>query len=97
MWAWQYVIENDGISQEKDYPYVAKDQPCKANRALRQTKLKSFQQVSDSDRAIKIAICQMPVAAAVDATKWTYYKGGLVTDCGKNVNHAATVVGYKED
>jgi KDEL-tailed cysteine endopeptidase len=30
--AYQYIIENNGLLNNKDYEYVAKDQPCKINK-----------------------------------------------------------------
>jgi len=39
-----------------------------------------------------------PVAVAVDATDWFYYKGGVLTDgTGRfTINHAVTLTGYQE-
>ncbi len=33
-------------------------------------------------------------AIAVDATNWSYYVGGVFSQCSYNINHAVVVVGY---
>ena len=34
-----------------------------------------------------------PLAAAVDATKWSSYSSGVFSNCGNIVNHAVVLVG----
>ena len=34
-----------------------------------------------------------PLAVAVDASNWSSYSSGVLRKCGKNVNHAVTLVG----
>ena len=38
-----------------------------------------------------------PVAVAVDAFAWAYYKEGIFADCGNEVNHGVLVVGATKD
>lgn len=38
-------------------------------------------------------IQKSPLAVAVDATKWASYSNGVFSNCGKDVNHAVSLVG----
>ncbi len=43
------------------------------------------------------ALLKGPVAVAVDALNWAFYKEGIFDQCGNEVNHGVLVVGaYKE-
>ncbi len=50
---------------------------------------------------LKAAIAQGPVVVYLDANDpmFTYYESGIIdsTDCGRDVNHAGTAIGYGED
>lgn len=35
-----------------------------------------------------------PVVAAVQADTWQFYSGGILTQCGTNVDHMISIVGY---
>jgi len=35
-----------------------------------------------------------PVSVNVDAELWQFYSGGILGNCGTNVNHVALIVGY---
>ncbi len=43
------------------------------------------------------ALLKGPVAVAVDALAWAYYKEGIFVDCGNEVNHGVLVVGATKD
>lgn len=48
--------------------------------------------------ALKIALNQQPVSAAVDATSWQFYKNGIISlspsSSSRNPNHTVLLVGY---
>lgn len=52
---------------------------------------------TQSAEELKTAIAKQPVAVAVDASNWSQYRGGVFSNCGKNVNHAVLAVGYEGD
>ena len=37
-----------------------------------------------------------PVSVAVDATNWSFYKKGVFSLCGDNLNHGVLAIGYDE-
>lgn len=34
-----------------------------------------------------------PLSVTVDATKWSSYKSGVFSNCGRSINHAVLLVG----
>mmetsp|Transcript_4101 Transcript_4101/g.8323 ORF Transcript_4101/g.8323 Transcript_4101/m.8323 type:complete len:375 (-) Transcript_4101:90-1214(-) len=52
----------------------------------------------NSAAAIKTYAARVPLSAAVDASTWQFYTGGVLSDldCGRSVNHAVTIVGYTQ-
>jgi hypothetical protein len=41
-------------------------------------------------------LAQGPVAVAVDANNWAFYKSGIFENCGGQVNHSVLVVGVTD-
>jgi C1A family cysteine protease len=38
-----------------------------------------------------------PVSVAVDASVWSAYRSGVLSNCNKNVNHGVLVIGATDD
>ncbi|KAK4259615.1 hypothetical protein QN277_005929 [Acacia crassicarpa] len=100
--AFEWVIENGGISEEAGYPYVARKDICKANmkNGGRVVKINSYVRVPQSDEALLCATAQQPITVALDATYLQFYQDGIFNggnNCEKHstyVNHAVLIVGY---
>jgi C1A family cysteine protease len=89
-------IEDNGLALDRDYPYTAEDGTCK--QVSRPIKLASYQQEEvGSCEQLSRFIQSRPVAVAVDASVWGPYKSGIISECGKAVNHGVLVVGATED
>lgn len=99
-YAFQYIIDNKGITSEADYPYTAVDGTCKKNQKAYAT-ISSFVDVqTNSDEALMTAVVQQPVSVAVEADQNSFqlYSGGVMTAaCGTNLDHGVLVVGYGTD
>jgi len=99
-YAFEYIINNDGITSESIYPYMATDGPCKKAEKAYAT-LSSFVDVTpNSDTALMTAINQQPVSVAVEADQNTFqfYSGGVMTGaCGTSLDHGVLAVGYGTD
>jgi len=53
--------------------------------------------IGSEKKVISILANHGPVVAAVDATNWQYYVGGVIQyNCDANVNHAVQIVGYDQ-
>jgi C1A family cysteine protease len=91
--AFDYIADN-GIAQESDYPYVARDQACKKTpRAL--NKIALYVDTPGCDNMVN-ALNRNPVSVAVDASNWSPYRGGVFSNCATNVNHGVLLVGVSD-
>jgi len=99
-YAFQYVIDNGGITSEAKYPYTGVDGTCNKNVPSVAT-ISSFVDVTpNSDQALMTAIAQQPVSVAVEADQNSFqlYSGGVMTaTCGTNLDHGVLAVGYGTD
>lgn len=91
--AFQYVIDH-GLVSTADYPYVARDQTC-AKPAGGQWKIKGFVDVPGCAN-LENALTARPISVAVDASVWSQYKSGVLSNCGVNVNHGVLLVGSND-
>jgi len=95
--AFQYVISNNGLCAEADYPYKAADGSCKTACA-KTSPIKSFVDVSQNNEdALKAAVAQQPVSVAIEADQlgFQFYSGGVFDgSCGTNLDHGVLAVGY---
>lgn len=99
-YAFQYIIDNKGITSEAVYPYTAVDGTCKKQQKAYVT-ITSFVDVTpNSDQALMTAIAQQPVSVAVEADQnsFQFYSGGVMTGaCGTALDHGVLAVGYGSD
>jgi KDEL-tailed cysteine endopeptidase len=99
-YAFQYVIDNKGLSAQTAYPYTAADGTCKTVTA-RNGPASAFTDVTvNSPTALKAAINQQPVSVAIEADTFTFqaYTSGVINDssCGTNLDHGVVAVGYND-
>lgn len=94
--AFEYIIQNHGISSEQDYPYKAMDGTCEANQKnSAAATITGYEDVPSNEEALQKAASKQPVSVAVDATNFQFYSEGVLADnCGTKINHGVTVVGY---
>ncbi|XP_008779585.3 zingipain-2-like [Phoenix dactylifera] len=97
--AFQYVINNGGITTENNYPYRANDGTCDTNRASSSAAtIGSYESVPANDESSLLqAVTNQPVSVGIDGSgqDFRHYKGGIFTGaCETNMNHAVTAVGY---
>jgi C1A family cysteine protease len=46
---------------------------------------------------MRAAIAIRPVSVAVDAQAWSFYGGGIFSNCGTSLDHGVLAVGYNYD
>lgn len=105
--AFQYIIENGGLSTDAAYPYEAKDtNGCRADKSKhmghRPIKLRSSFNITQYDeRELEVAVGSVgPVSVAFQvAGDFRLYKSGVYSskECknkAHDVNHAVLAVGY---
>jgi len=86
----------NGITQTKHYPYTARDDKCDSKKFKHVAKFGSTVQLTTNDynHLLQTVATVGPVTISVDASNWSFYKSGIMNDCGPEINHAVVVVGY---
>ena len=95
--AFEWVIKNKGQCSEREYPYKAKNEPCRGN-CTKEGFIKSYEGVASKDEAALVAaIAGRPVAVAIEADQasFQHYRSGVMTGaCGTKLDHGVLAVGY---
>ena len=90
--------EKFGIEEETTYPYKGMDGECSHNEEDGKVKVTKYVMVTKNDpEALKKAVSTGPVSIAVEADHEVFqgYEGGIVNgDCGTDIDHGITIVGY---
>ena len=101
IWAFQYAKKN-GLELETDYPYTARTgRRCKASQTKELVEATSYSHVPNkSVTQLKAAIDKQPTCVSVEAdTDFQFYDSGILNtkNCGTDLDHAVTAVGYGTD
>ncbi|KAJ0081461.1 hypothetical protein Patl1_10543 [Pistacia atlantica] len=103
-WAFSAVAAMEGITQiktgltsETNYPYQATEGTCDTQQETAPAaQIQSYEKVpSNNEEALLQAVAKQPVSVAIDSSGFRYYNGGVFDgNCGTNLNHAVTIIGY---
>lgn len=93
----QYIIDNNGVCSETEYPYKAQDGQCIKCKTV--ARISSYFDVQPmNETAILVAIQNGPLSIAIEADQqsFQFYSGGIYSDieCGTNLDHGVNLVGY---
>ncbi|XP_050224152.1 senescence-specific cysteine protease SAG39-like [Mercurialis annua] len=99
--AFQFIKQNGGLTTEANYPYQGTDSTCNSGKASNNAaKINGYEDVPANDEnALLKAVTKQPVSVAIDASgsAFQFYSGGVFTgDCGTELDHGVTAVGYGE-
>ncbi|CAK9133244.1 unnamed protein product [Ilex paraguariensis] len=97
--AFQFIQKNHGLASEANYPYEGTDGTCNTNKASNHVaKITGYEDVpNNSESALLKAVAKQPVSVAIDAggSDFQFYSSGVFTgDCGTDLDHGVTAVGY---
>jgi len=98
--AFQWVITNGGIDSEAAYPYTSGNGytgTCDSSLLPQHVAtLTSYQNLPTNEAGMASWICTGgPISIAVDASSWSSYSGGVMTDCVYNqLDHGVLAVGF---
>ncbi|XP_072965834.1 fruit bromelain-like [Typha angustifolia] len=98
--AFEFVIENGGITTENNYPYMGFRGVCRSSRLKdHAANISSYDPVPRNDEAsLTQAVANQPVSVGIDARNLQFYSSGIYDGpCGTNMDHAVTIVGYGRD
>lgn len=96
--AFQYIIQNGGITTETEYPYQGIQGTC--NQAAAQqyaASIAGYHDVGTTDAELMAALAQQPVSVAIEADQsaFQFYSSGVLTAaCGTSLDHGVLAVGY---
>jgi len=95
-YAYEY-LQSNGFCTEDQYPYTARDGTCKAaSLCTSGPNDKAFTDIpARNEDALLTDLATGPISVAVDASSWSFYSGGVMSSCGKGLNHGVTLVAYK--
>ncbi|XP_034701114.1 zingipain-2 [Vitis riparia] len=100
--AFKFIKQNDGITTARNYPYIGEQGICNKDKAANHVvKISGYETVPpNNEKILQAAVAKQPVSVAIDAGGYEfqlYSKGIFNGFCGKQLNHAVTVIGYGED
>ncbi|XP_028807769.1 senescence-specific cysteine protease SAG39-like [Neltuma alba] len=95
----EFIIKNGGITTEENYPYTATDGKCNISKeASHVAEIKGYEKVPvNSEEALQKAVANQPVSVSIDAGdgSFQFYSSGVFTgECGTQLDHGVTAVGY---
>lgn len=97
--AFKFIIKNHGLTTESNYPYKGMDGTCKTGKeSSHAAKITGYEDVpANSESALLNAVAMQPVSVAIDASgsDFQFYSSGVFTgECGTELDHGVTAVGY---
>ncbi|XP_065879161.1 senescence-specific cysteine protease SAG39-like [Euphorbia lathyris] len=94
--AFEFIIQNNGLATEANYPYKGVDGTCSATKAA--ATIVGYEDVpANNEGALLKAVANQPISVAIDAgeSDFQHYESGVFTgECGTSLDHGVTVVGY---
>jgi hypothetical protein len=96
--AYQYVESVGGLDSLANYPYVAEGgnaENCQFPDGNIVADVTSYNSVDGESGLYAQVSTNGPVSVCVDASSWQYYTGGILTQCGNNVDHCVQLTGYQ--
>lgn len=94
--AYKWATGNGGLSSEKAYPYVGRDEKCKSGPAPVANVTGYVNVASNNYTAVMEALQYGPLAITVTANPWMFYAGGIFNMCSIDygLDHVVQLVGY---
>jgi len=97
--AYQYVESAGGLEPLSDYPYTAEggeSGSCNFNAGEAVATVTGYTSISgESGMYSQLSSSSGgPISVCVDASSWQSYTGGVLSQCGNDVDHCVQAVGY---
>ncbi|KAJ8637223.1 hypothetical protein MRB53_011490 [Persea americana] len=97
--AFLFIQHNHGLTTEANYPYAGTDDSCNTKESANHAaKITGHEDVpANSEKALLNAVANQPVSVAIDASgfDFQFYSSGVFTgQCGTNLDHGVTALGY---
>ncbi|ERM97591.1 hypothetical protein AMTR_s00374p00012080 [Amborella trichopoda] len=97
--AFRFIINNGGLARETDYPYQSIQGTCDAQKSSSKAgTITGYERILSGDEdSLLLAVANQPVSVGIDGSgfEFKHYSEGVFTgDCGTQMNHAVTIIGY---
>ncbi|KAJ8640272.1 hypothetical protein MRB53_016966 [Persea americana] len=97
--AFDFIQHNRGLTTEVNYPYTGEDGACNAKKSTNHAAdINGHEDVpANSEEALMKAVANQPISVGIDASgsAFQFYSSGVFTvDCGTELDHGVTAVGY---
>ena len=87
------MLKSTYFCTEDSYPYETKKGKCRSDTCDQVAEDSGYKLVKDEE-GLYDALHDGPISIAVDASTWSSYQGGVLTECGTGMNHAVVIAGY---
>jgi hypothetical protein len=98
--AYNYV-KRHGIETEEAYPYTSgaagESESCSDEPSKYVLGLTGYETLKTEATMTSYVKSTGPVSIAIDASSWSTYSGGILSECGTDINHAVQLVGVDTD
>jgi len=94
--AYEYVMKKGGIETELNYPYTSyegKTGACKDDSSKFVVGVKNYFSVYGETNMATYVQNTGPLSVCLDAALWNTYRSGIMSTCGKSVDHCVQAVG----
>lgn len=94
--AYNYVKGAGGIETESDYPYTSGNGvtgQCHVDESLEVISLSGYTTINGESNMASYVQSTGPLSVCLDANNWNSYNGGIMYNCGKQVDHCVQAVG----
>jgi len=94
--AYTYVKTAGGIEQEADYPYTSyygTTGTCSYVKSKSVITVSKYTTISGESNMASYVQSTGPLSVCLDASSWSSYTGGIMSVCGKSVDHCVQAVG----
>jgi len=96
--AWEYIMSQGGQDSLGCYPYVGTAQGCRWNARCNSAGIVSWTWINRGNEGQMLGWLwgNAPISICVDASQWSYYKGGVVlgSQCERSTDHCVLVTGW---
>ncbi|XP_047326917.1 cysteine protease XCP1-like, partial [Impatiens glandulifera] len=98
-YAFQYIIDNGGLHKDQDYPYLMEEGTCENNKEEEEViMISGYEDVpQNNEESLIKALANQPLSVAIEASgrDFQFYRGGVFDgNCGTQLDHGVTAVGY---
>jgi len=98
--AFQYIIDNNGLCSEEEYPYQAIEEKCQSCKSV--VNIANYSDIErNNEKILKVAVSHQPVSVGIQANQPSFqqYSKGIYSDpnCGTQLDHGVLIVGYGHD